>query len=405
MADERSRLTNGLPSAADEYTAGQYRLAARSGLHQGQKCIYCNAGLATCILWAYGGGAACTTCLDKARSSGLQVLDHVRVQRWLQSVCWSRTGLPTWFNAVGHTIAPFMVHLHKNRGNMWMRQIGWTTLHPSPDPAPAWRAAVAAQGVTGGLADVRFTVDSRHAGTPGPVAALVQDTRRLAQASTNHLPPLVNTHLPQGVAGPREISRVEVCECLLCRLLLLDQGEPANDASTPPAVRDRDERIRLLCCTSTAAEAAQSTQIRLPNTATFWPPGAMATRHLEPWPPSRPSQAYRMEPGNPPPPGDIRGFELNVRAVAEHTARMNQADEARDNLQRRIRELAREWETRADEEIREVDEEIRNTEEEVRRLATRANELSEFVRRRGRSATAASRPIVVEDSSEDGIEL
>ena len=112
-----------------------------------------------------------------------------------------------------------------------------------------------------------------------------------------------------------------------------------------------------------------------------------------------------MEPGNPPPPGDIRGFELNVRAVAEHIVRMNIERAGRDNLQRRIRELAREWETRAEEEISEVDEEIRNTEEEVRRLATRANELSEFVRRRGRSATAASRPIVVEDSSEDGLEL
>ena len=411
MADNRSsswpsRLTNGLPEATDEYTAGQYRLAARSGLHEGQKCIYCNARLATCILWGYGGGAACTTCLDKARSSGLHVLDHVRVHRWVRSVRWSRTGLPTWFTAVCHMIAPFMVHLHQNRGNMWMRQIGWTSLHPSPDPAPAWRAAVAAQGAPGGLADLRFTEDERHAGTvDGPVAALVQNTRFLAQASTDHLPPLVNTHLPQGVAGPREISRVEVCECLLCRLLLLDQGEPANDASKTPAVRDRDERIRLLCCTSTVAEAAQSTQIRLPNVATFWPPGAMATRHLEPWPPSRPSQAYRMEPGNPPPPGDIRGFELNVRAMAEHIARRNRADEARDNLQRRMRELAREWETRAEEDLREFDDDIREQEEEVRRIATRANELSEWVRRHSRSATAASPPIVVEDSSEDGLEL
>ena len=109
----------------------------------------------------------------------------------------------------------------------------------------------------------------------------------------------------------------------------------------------------------------------------------------------------RIEPGNPPPLGDIHGFELNVRALAEHIDRRNRADEARDNLQRRMRELAREWETRAEEDLREFDDEIRNAEEEVRRIETRAHELSDWVRRHSRSATAASRPIVVEDSSED----
>ena len=382
---ERSRLTNGLPSAADEYTAGQYRLAARSGLHQGQKCIYCSAGLATCILWAYGGGAACSTCLDKARSSGLQVLDHVRVQRWLQSLWWSRKRLPTWFNALGHMIAPFMVHLHQNRGNMWMRQIGWTSLHPSPDPAPAWRAAVAAQGIPGGLADVRFTVDSRHPGNPGPVAALVEDARRLAEAATNNLPPLVNTHLPRGVAGPREMSRAEVCECLLCRLLLLDAGEPANDAFTPPSVRDRDERIRILCCTSTVAAAArtQSWVVEAANAIV-----------------GEPRWAFRLEPGATPPPGDIRAFELNVRAVAEHTERVNNAEEAA-SLQRRIRELAHEWTNGvSDAYERRLLDEIHNADEEINRLATRANDLRRWVTDRT-TASAASRPIVVEDSSED----
>ena len=97
-----------------------HRLCARTGLHPGQKCIYCDTQCATSILWPYGGGAACFTCTDTARSRGLQALDLVRVDRWLQSLCWSRTG--RWktvlaSNFVGHMIAPYMVHLHQNRGN------------------------------------------------------------------------------------------------------------------------------------------------------------------------------------------------------------------------------------------------------------------------------------------------
>ena len=54
-------------SSLDSAHAG--RLCARTGLHQGQKCIYCNGPYgATCILWPCGGGC----CLLRLHGQGSQ---------------------------------------------------------------------------------------------------------------------------------------------------------------------------------------------------------------------------------------------------------------------------------------------------------------------------------------------
>ena len=195
--------THGQADCSSLDTAHARRLCARTGLDPGQKCIYCDTRCATSILWPFGGGAACFTCTDTARSRGLQGLDLVRVDRWLQSLCWSKTG--RWKtvlapSCVGHLIAPYMVHLHQNRGNTWMRLVGWTTLYPSPDPAPAWRAAVAAHG---GLADASVAA---HGGLSedglGKVCRIVDDCQRLAETATNSLPFALNSHLPGRTDGP-----------------------------------------------------------------------------------------------------------------------------------------------------------------------------------------------------------
>ena len=308
-------------------TAHARRLCARTGLDPGQKCIYCDTRCATSILWPYGGGAACFTCTDTARSRGLQGLDLVRVDRWLQSLCWSKTG--RWKtvlapNCVGHLIAPYMVHLHQNRGNTWMRLVGWTTLYPSPDPAPAWRAAVAAHG---GLADASVRA---HGGLSedglGKVCRIVDDCQRLAETATNSLPFALNSHLPGRTDGPprRRISRREVMKCLLCRLLLMDAGEvsppvaPSGETPRPPpSLRDQDERIRIHRCATTVAAAAAQTE------------GAR-----------RAMEIVRMGggPRRSPVPGDIRTFELNVADVVEHIEAEHAA-----RLQSRIRALARQW--------------------------------------------------------------
>ena len=310
-------------------TAHARRLCARTGLDPGQKCIYCDTRCATSILWPFGGGAACFTCTDTARSRGLQGLDLVRVDRWLQSLCWSKTG--RWKtvlapNCAGHLIAPYMVHLHQNRGNIWIRLVGWTTLYPSPDPAPAWRAAVAAHG---GLADASAqahaaSVHAAQADVLTHVCRIVERCKQLAEEATNSLPFVTNTqnnHRPDRRDGPHRgrVSRREVMKCLLCRLLLMDAGEPSGETprDAPPSLRDQRERHRVHYCAITVAAAAAVTE---------------GTR--------RALEIVRMGggPRRSPVPGDIRTFELNVADVVEHIEAEHAA-----RLQSRIRALARQW--------------------------------------------------------------
>ena len=86
---------------------------------------------------------------ELARSGGLKAAGALRARRWVRAQACSQKG--SWVHLltnapIGKHIAPYMAHAHQNRGNIWLRQKGWVTLFPAPDPAP-WRgAAVAASG-------------------------------------------------------------------------------------------------------------------------------------------------------------------------------------------------------------------------------------------------------------------
>ena len=319
-------------SSLDSAHAG--RLCARTGLHQGQKCIYCNGPYgATCILWPCGGGAACFDCTDKARSGGLEALDRVRADRWLQSLSLSRTG--KWRDeiasgVVGHVLAPYVIHLHQNRGNVWLRQVGWTNLYPSRDPAPEWGAAVAASQFQGGpawrrgaalwkpetLCDIEVSLeDGVHR-----VCQVVEAATAIAWAAVTNLPPQVDIRLYGGPAAWHlgTLSRKGVQDGMSCRLLLLDCAGVHAAADRSGALiadrheADRHEANRIRFCTMAVAGAVE----RLETEA----------------PPSRVRAAYGARPS--PVPGDIRTFELNVQIVLEEVDR---------RLQMRIRELVMLW--------------------------------------------------------------
>ena len=108
-------------------------------------------------------------------------------------------------------------------------------------------------------------------------------------------------------------------QCLLCRLLLMDAGEPSGETprDAPPSLRDQRERHRVQYCATTIAAAAAVTE---------------GTR--------RAMEIVRMGggPRRSPVPGDIRTFELNVGDVVGH---IEAEDPAR--LQRRIGQQTRLW--------------------------------------------------------------
>ena len=324
-------------SSLDSAHAG--RLCARTGLHNGQQCIYCHGrGGATCILWACGGGAACFDCTDKARSGGLEALDRVRADRWLQSLSLSRTG--KWRDeiasgVVGHVLAPYVIHLHQNRGNVWLRQVGWTNLYPSRDPAPEWGAAVAASQFQGGpawrrgaalwkpetLCDIEVSLeDGVHR-----VCQVVEAATAIAWAAVTNLPPQVDIRLYGGPAAWHlgTLSRKGVQDGMSCRLLLLDCAGVHAAADRSGALiadrheADRHEANRIRFCTMAVAGAVERLETEEP--------------------PSRVRAAYGARPS--PVPGDIRTFELNVQIVLEEVDR---------RLQMRIRELAMLWATSHD---------------------------------------------------------
>ena len=362
-------------SSLDSAHAG--RLCARTGLHYGQKCIYCNGrGGATCILWPYGGGAACFDCTDEARRGGLKALDRVRAHRWLQSLAWCRKG--TWMDeirsgVVGHLLAPFMIHLHQNRGNVWLRQVGWTNLHPSRDPAPEWRAAVAAHSQFQGgpawrrgaalwrpatLCDVEVSLEEGV----DRVCQVVEAAKAMAEGAVTNLPPQVVIRLHGGPAAHIRgtISRKGVMDGMSCRLLLLDRAgvHAAADRSGPrngsmlllagATARDRDEANRISFCTKAVAGAVERIETVEPR--------------------SRVRFAYGPRPS--PVPGDIRTFELNVQIVLEHVDRVRNAEQA-SRLQRRIREIAMHWASGLPDRDEEsaLLEEIYNADAEITRLA------------------------------------
>ena len=98
----------------------------------------------------------------------------------------------------GEEIATCMVHLHQHRGNVWLRQMGWITLFPTSDPAPAWRSAVA--GLNVDLSDMGLP-QFRH---------IVRDCRNVAEESVQNV---------------RECHRDRACMYMFCRLLMTDAGE------------------------------------------------------------------------------------------------------------------------------------------------------------------------------------
>ena len=329
-------------SSLDSAHAG--RLCARTGLHEGQKCIYCNGPYgATCILWPCGGGAACFDCTDKARSGGLEALDRVRADRWLKSLSWSRTS--KWRDViaradVGNLVAPYMIHLHQNRGNVWLRQVGWTNLYPSRDPAPEWGAAVAASQFQGGpawrrgaalwkpetLCDIEVSLeDGVHR-----VCQVVEAATAIAWAAVTNLPPQVDIRLYGGPAAWHlgTLSRKGVQDGMSCRLLLLDCAGVHAAADRSGALiadrheADRHEANRIRFCTMAVAGAVERLETEEP--------------------PSRVRAAYGARPS--PVPGDIRTFELNVQIVLEQVDRVRNAEQV-SRLQMRIRELAMLWAT------------------------------------------------------------
>ena len=361
-------------SSLDSAHAG--RLCARTGLHEGQKCIYCNGPYgATCILWPCGGGAACFDCTDKARSGGLEALDRVRADRWLKSLSWSRTS--KWRDVialadVGNLVAPYMIHLHQNRGNVWLRQVGWTNLYPSRDPAPEWRAAVAAQSnsqwrlwaklCSGRHCDDGVTLDEGvHS-----VCQVVEAAKAMAEGAVANLPPRVDIRHHGGPAGDNRgtLRRTAVMEGMSCRLLLLDVRGPTlllADRSGPrngsmlllvdsagATAADRDEANRIRFCTAAVAGAVEKIESSEPRSSV--------------------RAAYAPTPS--PVPGDIRTFELNVAIVLEHANRQATLDQA-SRLQRRIREIAMHWAFGQPDPDRETAllEEIYNAEQEIQRLA------------------------------------
>ena len=327
-------------SSLDSAHAG--RLCARTGLHNGQQCIYCHGrGGATCILWACGGGAACFDCTDKARSGGLEALDRVRADRWLQSLSLSKTG--KWRDeiasgVVGHVLAPYVIHLHQNRGNVWLRQVGWTNLYPSRDPAPEWGAAVAASQFQGGpawrrgaalwkpetLCDIEVSLeDGVHR-----VCQVVEAATAIAWAAVTNLPPQVDIRLYGGPAAWHlgTLSRKGVQDGMSCRLLLLDcAGVHAAADRSGALIADRHEANRIRFCTMAVAGAVERLETEEP--------------------PSRVRAAYGARPS--PVPGDIRTFELNVQIVLEQVDRVRNAEQV-SRLQMRIRELAMLWATSHD---------------------------------------------------------
>ena len=360
-------------SSLDSAHAG--RLCARTGLHYGQKCIYCHGPYgATSILWPCGGGPACFDCLGKARSGGLEALDRVRADRWLQSLSWSRTS--KWRDViaradVGNLVAPYMIHLHQNRGNVWLRQVGWTNLYPSRDPAPEWRAAVAAQSnsqwrLWAKLCSGRHCADgaSLDEGVDS-VCQVVEAAKAMAEGAVANLPPRVDIRHYGGPAGDNRgtLSRKAVMEGMSCRLLLLDSAgaHAAADRSGPrngsmlllvdsagATAADRDEAKRIMFCTAAVAGAVEKIESSEPRSSV--------------------RAAYAPTPS--PVPGDIRTFELNVAIVLEHANRLANLDQA-SRLQRRIREIAMHWafgQPDPDQE-RALLEEIYDAEQEIQRLA------------------------------------
>ena len=324
-----------------------------------------------------GGGAACFDCTDKARSGGLEALDRVRADRWLQSLSsWCRTG--KWRDeiasgVVGHLVAPYMIHLHQNRGNVWLRQVGWTNLYPSRDPAPEWRAAVAAQSnsqwrlwaklCSGRHYDDGDTLDEGF----HSVCQVVLAAKAMAEGAVANLPPRVDIRHHGGPAGDNRgtLRRTAVMEGMSCRLLLLDvrgptllladRSGPRNgsmlllvDSAGATAAADRDEANRIRGCTSAVAGAVEKIESSEPRSSV--------------------RAAYFTTPS--PVPGDIRTFELNVAIVLEHANRLANLDQA-SRLQRRIREIAMHWAFGQPDRDQETAllEEIYNAEQEIQRLA------------------------------------
>ena len=178
------------------------------------------------------------------------------------------------------------------------------------------------------------------------------------------------------------MSKLFLTEGLVCRLLLMDAGAdyPTDDGwadGGPTAVDrheaarviDRQERLRIACCTTNVAEAAHRTQ--------RW----------------RRADNRLLYPTPSPVPGDIRTFEENVRTVRAHIREVRQrlddhvgnAQEAA-RLQMRIRELANQWVNGvgSDQEENDILNEVHNTDAEIQRLATEANAIIATITEMGR---------------------
>ena len=99
---------------------------------------------------------------------------------------------------IGEHIAPYMAHLHQNRGNVWLRQMGWITLFLMSDPAPAWKSAVADRN---GFSSAMGLPEFR---------GVMNNCRGVAEESVRHV---------------REDQRPRVCMCMYCRLMMMDHDD------------------------------------------------------------------------------------------------------------------------------------------------------------------------------------